>query len=409
MEPVSALLEDARRLLPEIIAVRRALHRQPEVGIDLPHTQRTVLRALAGLGPAVTTVTGERLTSVVATLDGARPGRTILLRADMDALPQTEETGLEFASRTPGLMHACGHDTHTAMLVGAATLLAARREVLAGRVVFMFQPGEELGRGARLMIEEGVLDPPDGRVDAAFALHITTRHASGTVHLKPGTQYAESGTLHITVRGRGAHAAGPHRGLDPVPVACEIVQALQVMVTRTVPVYDPAVLTVTRIAAGGAHNIIPATAEISGIFRVLSDDTRRLIRDGITRVAEGVAAAHGLVAEVALRESTPMVTNDPGFTALVTRTATDLLGPAGVGRMAHPMMGAEDFAYVLQRVPGAMAFLGACPPDRQPSQVPDNHSSQVIHDENAFAVGAALHAAVAMAYLGEGGGGGLPV
>ncbi|OKI02007.1 amidohydrolase [Streptomyces sp. CB02923] len=392
------LLEDARRLLPRIIAVRREIHRAPELGRTLPRTQNTVLRELSGLPLAV--ATGDRLTSVTATLSGARPGRTVLLRADMDALPRTEETGLDFASRTPGVMHACGHDTHTAMLLGAARLLAARRERLAGRVVFMFQPAEEICEGARPMIEEGVLETADGRpVDAAFALHITTRHASGTLHLRPGPQSAAADMLAITVHGRGAHAAAPQRGLDPVPVACEIVQALQTMVTRTVSVFEPAVLTVTRVTAGTASNIIPDTAEIAGTFRTLSDATREKVRAGIVRVADGVAAAHGLTASVDLPDVTPVVANDPGFTDLVTRAAAELLGPGQVHPLPHPIMAAEDFAFVLQRVPGAMAFLGACPPGQAAGQVPDNHAGRVVYDEQALAVGAAVHSAVALSCL----------
>ncbi len=394
----STLLEDARRLLPRITAVRREIHRAPELGTTLPRTQQTVLRELSGLPLSV--VPGDCLTSVTATLTGARPGRTILLRADMDALPQTEETGLDFASATPSVMHACGHDTHTAMLLGAARLLAARRERLAGRVVFMFQPAEEICEGALPMIEDGVLETPEGRpVDAAFALHITTRHPSGTVHLRPGPQSAAADMLRITVRGRGAHAAAPYRGLDPVPVACEIVQALQTMVTRTVNVFEPTVLSVTRVTAGTASNIIPDTAEIAGTFRTLSDATRKTVRDGILRVADGVAAAHGLTTDVELPDVTPVVSNDPEFTGLVTRAATALLGPERVRTLPHPIMGAEDFAFVLQRVPGAMAFLGACPPGQTPGQVPDNHSSRVVYDEAALAVGAAVHAGVAVGCL----------
>ncbi|MFI0262323.1 M20 family metallopeptidase [Streptomyces sp. NPDC017056] len=392
------LLDDARRLLPHITAVRREIHRAPELGTALPRTQQKVLRELFGLG--LTVETGDRLTSVTATLSGAKPGRTLLLRADMDALPQTEETGLGFASRTPGVMHACGHDTHTAMLLGAARLLADRRDRLAGRVVFMFQPAEEICEGAQPMIEEGVLDTPEGGpVDAAFALHITTRHDSGTVHLRPGPQSAAADMLYITVRGRGAHAAAPHRGLDPVPVACEIVQALQTMVTRTVNVFEPAVLTVTRVTAGTASNIIPDTAEITGTFRTLSDASRKAVREGVARVADGVAAAHGLTADVDLPDITPVVVNDPDFTQLVTSAAAGLLGPDRVRLLPHPIMGAEDFAFVLQRVPGAMAFLGACPPGHTAGQVPDNHSSRVVYDEQALAVGAAVHTAVALACL----------
>ncbi|UQA90900.1 M20 metallopeptidase family protein [Streptomyces halobius] len=392
------LLAEARRLLPGIIAVRRAIHRAPELDLHLPRTQQTVLRALDGLG--LTVRTGVRLSSVVATLEGARPGRTVLLRADMDALPQHEETGLAFASEVPGVMHACGHDTHVAMLVGAARLLAARREELSGRVVFMFQPAEESGGGAQHMIDEGVLATPDGRgVDAAFALHIATRFETGTVHLRPGPMFAAADQLRLTVHGRSGHASAPQLALDPVPVACEMVQALQTMVTRTVSVFDPAVVTVAAIRAGTTTNIIPDAAEILGTFRTLSPATRQVMRAGIARVAHHVAAAHGASVDVQLTEGYPPVVNDPVFAGHVHDTATAVLGPARVQRLPEPSMGAEDFSYVLRRVPGAMAFLGARPDGVPPEGAADCHSSRVVFDEDALAAGAALHAAVAVRHL----------
>ncbi|MFI9206441.1 M20 family metallopeptidase [Streptomyces sp. NPDC053048] len=394
----SALLAEARTLLPGIVAVRRAIHRTPEVGLHLPRTQQTVLRALEGLGLSVSV--GRGLSSVVAVLEGASPGRTVLLRADMDALPQQEDTGLPFASQVPGVMHACGHDTHTAMLAGAARLLATRRHRLAGRVVFMFQPGEELAGGAEVMIEEGVLAPAGGPpVDGAFALHITARHAAGTVHLRPGPQFAAADVMRVTVHGRAGHAAAPHKVLDPVPVACEIVQALQTMVTRTVGVFDPAVVTVTSVTAGRACNVVPETAELYGTYRTLSEASRRSVRDGILRVAHGVAAAHGTTAEVELIDGYPALHNDPAFTALAHRAATTVTGPGKVHESPHPTMGGEDFSYVLQRVPGAMAFLGACPPDRTPESAPDNHSNHVVYQEDAMAVGTAVYCAVAETFL----------
>ncbi|WP_229891803.1 M20 metallopeptidase family protein [Streptomyces lavendofoliae] len=396
-EPAS-VLADAQRILPDLIAVRRTIHRAPELGKRLPRTQQTVLNALKGLDLTVTC--GKGLSSVVAVLDSGRPGRTILLRADMDALPQQEDSGVDFASQIPGAMHACGHDTHTAMLIGAARLLAGRRAELVGRVVFMFQPAEEAGGGAQDMIDEGVLTLPGGAsVDAAFALHITTRHETGTVHLRPGPLFAAADLMHLTVHGRSGHASAPHHALDPIPVACEIVQALQTMVTRTVSVFDPAVLTVARIAAGTTTNIIPDTAEISGTFRTLSPQTRTAVGEGIERVAKGVASAHGATVETNLIESYPPVVNDADFTAFVTDAAGTVIDPAHVHQMPEPVMGAEDFSYVLQHVPGAMAFLGARPPGVAPEQTPDNHSSHVVYDEEAMAIGTAVHTAVALEFL----------
>lgn len=394
-EALAGLLAEAQALLPDAVALRRSIHRFPELGTDLPRTQGVVLDALAGLG--LDAATGSRLSSVTATLEGARPGPTVLLRADMDALPLEEVTGLDFASQVPGAMHACGHDTHTAMLVTAARLLAARRAHLTGRVVFMFQPAEESGGGARHMIEEGVLETADGSgVAAAFALHITTRFDSGTLHLRPGPTFAASDQLHVTVRGRGGHASAPHLALDPVPVACEIVQAFQTMVTRTVDVFDPAVVTVASLHAGTTGNVIPETAEIHGTVRTLSRATQQLVHDGLTRVAHHVAAAHGAEADVILKEGYPPVVNDQARTTALHDAAAVLLGPDRVHHLADPVMGAEDFSYVLQRVPGAMAFLGARPPGIPPQAAPDCHSNRVVFDEDALATGAAVYAAAAL-------------
>ncbi|MDI3387676.1 M20 family metallopeptidase [Streptomyces sp. B-S-A8] len=392
------LFAEARELLPSIVAVRRTLHRTPELGLHLPRTQHTVLKALKGLGLRI--CTGERLSSVTAVLEGDRPGPTVLLRADMDALPQQEDTGLAFASEVPGHMHACGHDLHTAMLLGAARLLSARREGLAGRVVFMFQPAEEAGGGAQHMIDEGLLDTSDGSgVAAAFALHVTTRFDSGTIHLRPGPMFAAADLLHLTVRGRSGHASAPHLALDPVPVACEIVQALQTMVTRSVNVFDPAVLTIASIHAGTTTNIIPETAEIQGTFRTLTEPTRRMVREGIARVAHHVAAAHGATVDIELTDSYPPVVNDAFVASAVRDTAAELLGTDRVQHLPEPFMGAEDFSYVLRRVPGAMAFLGARPATTTPEETPDCHSNRVVFDEHTMAVGAALHAAVALRCL----------
>src|SRR5438067_11921405 len=279
--PLAGLLEEANELLEEAVELRRRIHLQPEVGLELPETQKKVLEALDGLGYEITT--GQRTSSVVATLDGARPGPTILLRGDMDALPMPEDTGLAYASELDGTMHACGHDTHVAMLAAAAKLLSARRDELSGRVVFMFQPGEEGFHGARYMLEEDLLEVgplPDGTdspVTGAFALHISSMFPSGTINLRGGTLMASSDVLRIVVHGRGGHASAPHQALDPIPVACEIVQAMQTMITRRIDVFDPAVVTVAHIKAGTTSNVIPETAEILGTIRAVSERTRTLV------------------------------------------------------------------------------------------------------------------------------------
>jgi amidohydrolase len=399
---LDGLLEAARALQPFTIELRRALHRHPEVGLELPRTQQAIIEALAGLGLELRT--GKSVTSVVALLEGARPGRTVLLRADMDALPLREQTGLGFASEVVGAMHACGHDTHVAMLVGAVRLLADRRRDLAGRVALMFQPGEEGYHGARLMLEEGLLDDAASGaapVDGAFALHVSTMYPAGTINLRPGPLLASGDKLRITVRGRGGHASAPHRTIDPVPVACEIVQAIQTTITRRVSVFDPAVVTIARITAGTTHNVIPDTAEMLGTMRALSTRTREAVRAQVIRVAEGVAAAHGASVRVEIEAGYPMTVNDHAAAELVRTTAAELIGEDRVAMLAEPIMGSEDFSYVLQRVPGAMAFLGACPPDLDPDTAPSNHSSKVVFDEDALAFGVATYAAVALRHLAE--------
>ena len=401
---LDGLLDEARALQPRTIALRRSLHQHPEVGLQLPRTQRAVLDAIGDLGLRVRT--GTSVTSVVAVLDGGRPGATVLLRGDMDALPLREDTGLEFASRVDGAMHACGHDTHVAMLAGAARLLAARREELAGRVVLMFQPGEEGLHGARHMLEAGLLESAgDGAapVSAAFALHISTQYESGTLNLRGGPTMASGDRIEIAVRGRSGHASAPYRSLDPVPVACEIVQALQTMVTRRVDVFDPAVITIARIAAGTTHNIIPETVEMLGTMRTLSERNREALRAQVVQVAEGIAAAHGASATVEIESGYPVTVNDQAAAELLGGVTAELVGADRVRTLPDPVMGSEDFSYVLQRVPGAMAFLGGCPPGVDPEQAPSNHSRQVVFDEDALAVGVATYAGAALRQLGAGG------
>jgi hippurate hydrolase len=387
------LLDEAGGMLDDTVALRRRIHRHPEIGLALPRTQQIVLEALAPLGLDVRT--GSRTTSVVATLDGARPGPTMLLRADMDALPLQEDTGLPFASEVAGAMHACGHDTHVAMLVGAARMLAARRATLAGRVVFMFQPGEEGYHGARVMIEEGLLEG-DRRPDAAFGLHVGARHPAGVIATRPGAMLASGDTFQITVRGDGGHASAPHDCIDPIPIACEIVQAFQTLVTRRVNAFDPAVLTVAKIEAGTTRNVIPETASLLGTIRTVSERTRTNVLDGVSRVAEGIAAAHGATAEVTLISGYPVTVNNDAFAERVRRVATELLGPERVQSMATPIMGSEDFSYVLQRVPGAFAFLGTRPAE---GPAPPNHSNRMLVNESALPVGVAMHVAVALDFL----------
>src|SRR3954466_5106805 len=380
------------------IDLRRRLHRQPEISLPLPRTQATVLDALTGLPIEVTT--GKSTSSVVGVLRGARHGPTYLLRADMDALQVQEDTGLPFASEIPGAMHACGHDTHVAMLLGAARLLAERRDEITGQIVFMVQPGEEGFHGARFMLEEGLLDVVrEAPVSGAFALHITSTSPSGTVNVRPGPMMAAADQWRMVGHGRGGHASEPHAAADPIPVAAEIVLALQSMVTRRVDVFDPAVVTVGHIEAGSANNVIPDTAFMEGTIRTLSAERRADVVASVQRVASHVAAAHEMTVEFEHVEGYPVTVNDPGVAAQVLTTTTELLGEPASALMAAPLMGAEDFSYVLERVPGAMAFLGACPPGMEPGEAPANHSNLVVFDEEPLPAGVALYAQMALQAL----------
>ena len=384
--------------LPDAVALRRAIHAEPEIGLHCPRTAEKVKAALAGL--PLTIHEGTRTTGFMAVLNGGAGGngRTVLLRGDHDALPMTEATGLPFASTIDGAMHACGHDAHTAMLVGAAKALSARKDELPGTVVFMFQPGEEGYHGAREMIADGLLSA--ARPDGAFALHVSPNMGAGTVVTRAGPLLASTDTLHITVTGRGGHAAMPHESIDPIPVACEIVLALNTMIARTVPVVDPAVLTMTQIHGGSSHNIIPNEVMLMGTLRTLSEETRTKTRAAARRIAEQVAAAHRCTAAATIEEGYPVTMNDPRAVA-VMREATAAVGADWVP-MGAPMMGGEDFSYVLRDVPGAMAFIGAAPAGSDPATNPGLHNTAMTIDEDAMATGIAMHCAMAERFLESG-------
>jgi hippurate hydrolase len=390
----AGLVEGARVLQPRTVALRRAVHRHPELGLTLPVTQAAVLRALDGLPLRVRT--GAGLSSVVAVLDGGRPGPAVLLRADMDALPLLERTGLPFTSQVDGVMHACGHDTHVAMLISAARLLCDRRDALAGHVIFMFQPAEEGPGGARPMIDEGLLDAANSPIHSAFALHITATNSSGVVSCRPGPMMASSDTFTVRVTGKGGHGAMPHEAVDPVPAAAAMVGALQTMITRRVGVAEPAVVTVGKITAGTTTNIIPGHAVLEGTIRTLAESTRSLVHTELRRICEHTGAAYGCRVDVTLNQGYPVTRNDDTVGRHVVDLARKVLGARHAETMAHPLMGAEDFAYVLREVPGALAFLGASPPGADPMDAAPNHSDQVVFDESAMEYGVVTYATYAL-------------
>ncbi|WP_223691551.1 M20 metallopeptidase family protein [Leifsonia poae] len=389
------LKEDAALLLADLVRVRRALHAEPEVGLDLPRTQAAILKELDGLGLEI--ILGRASSSVVAVLHGAHPGPAVLLRADMDALPLTEATRLPYAS-TNGAMHACGHDLHVAGLLGAARLLAARRETIAGSVVFMFQPGEESGGGALSMLAEGVLEAAGVPVSAAYGIHVMPG-APGVFSTRPGALMAGANVLRIEVIGRGGHGSKPHDALDPVPVLAEIVLALQAFVTRRFDVFDPVVLTVTKLAASEVLNVIPESARLAATVRTLSDRSVEVLQSELPVLAGRIAAAHGCAARVDFEAVYPVTVNDA---ASADRSLAVLRRQFGVERVepaASPMMASEDFSFVLREVPGAFVFLGATPAQIAPADAEMNHSPRAVFDDGILADHAAALAALALDHL----------
>ena len=393
------LMSGARSIQAEVVDVRRRIHRHPELGLALPRTQQIIVDRLNRLGLPLSL--GDGLSSVVATIDGVRPGNTVVLRADMDALPLQEDTGLAFTSAVDGVMHACGHDGHVAMLLGAAELLVERRASILGRVVLMFQPGEEGQFGAKRMLDEGLLSGINTASARAFAIHIHTRFPEGSIHFRPGPILAAPDRLLIRVVGRGGHASAPSRALDPIPVAAEIVLALQTIVSRKLDTFSPTVVTIAHVDGGTTHNVIPDSVTLEGTIRTLSEATRGHVHDLIRQVVAGVCAAHGATGEVDIELGYPVTVNDEASTADVQMAARELIGDARVHEMAEPLMGGEDFSYVLNQVPGSMVFLGARPSDVDEESAPQNHSSHVVFSEDALAVGVGLHALVAMRWLAD--------
>lgn len=390
------LRDDATAFAPDLIQLRHALHECPEVGLHLPSTQAMVLKALEGLDLEITT--GGGLSSVTAVLRGRQRGSAVLLRADMDALPVTEATGVDFASKAEGVMHACGHDLHVAMLVGAARLLVVRRDQLDGDVIFMFQPGEEGCDGAGLMLEEGVLEAAGSPVKSAYGMHVfSSRFPRGTFTSRPGTLMAASDALFVTVHGAGGHGSAPHLGRDPVTAAAEMVTALQTMVTRRFSIFDPVVITVGTFHAGTRYNIIPDDARLEATIRTFSAVAREQMRAETADLCRHVGAAHGLQVEVDFHPEYPLTVNDPSQVQFARQVVTDAFGEGRFVDMLDPVAGAEDFSRVLEEVPGCYLFLGAHTGNRTDGA--DNHSSRATFDDSVIRDGALLHGQLAVRAL----------
>ncbi|MFD3401738.1 M20 family metallopeptidase [Kribbella sp. NPDC058693] len=395
---MSRTRELAEGFRDEIVALRRALHQVPEFDLELPKSQQLILDALAGLPLEITL--GKELSSVTAVLrGGGGPGPVVLLRGDMDALPVTERTDVPYVSQHPGMMHACGHDLHVAGLVGAAKVLSALQAELPGDVVFMFQPGEETSGGAPIMIREGVLNAAGRRADAAYGLHVgSASQPLGMWSSKPGSFMAAADQLHVRVVGAGTHGSTPYRGKDPIPVLCEIVGALQTMITRQFDVFDPVVLTVGRIAGGTKENIIPDDAFFDATVRTFSAESRAKVQLVSAQLVESMAAAHGLKAEVEYVVGYPVTVNNAAEYEFARDTIVDLFGADRFRERANPRCGAEDFSYILEEIPGVYLNLSACR-SANPDAAADNHSPLADFDDSILPDGAALLAELAVRRL----------
>lgn len=388
--------QTAEALAEELVAVRRELHAVVEIGLDLPRTQHVLLRELDGLGLEITR--GSGLSSITAVLRGGRPGPVVLLRGDMDGLRVTEATGLPFAS-TSGAMHACGHDLHMAGLLGAVRLLVARRAELPGTVVFMFQPGEEGQAGARVMIDEGVLDAAGERPVAAYAIHVDSATPRGQLVTREGAMMASASALRVTVRGTGGHAAFPQLGIDPVPVAAQLILAVQTFAARRLPATDQAVISITRLSSDSeASNVLAASVTLEANIRTLSMATLDTVRTALPPLLAGIAEANGCRFESEFFASYPVTYNDPAETREVLAVLDEIAGAERVTRLEAPSMASEDFSYVLQEVPGTLVFVGAAP---ESGPVP-LHAETAIFDDAVLPLQARVLAELAWRRLERG-------
>ncbi len=390
----------------ELVSLRRELHQIPEVGLQLPNTQARLLTALEGLDLEISC--GEQLTSITAVLRGKAPLRgkaqddgerpVVLLRGDMDGLPVDEQTGLDFASSNRA-MHACGHDLHMSILVGAVRALCAAADELVADVVFMFQPGEEGCDGASYMVAEGVLDAAGRRADAAYAIHVfSALEPHGQFAVRHGAMMAACDTLDVTVTGRGGHGSAPHSAADPVPAVCDMVLATQVFLSRHIDIFDPAVITVGKIAGGSIRNVIPETAHFEATVRSFSTQTQQRLFDLVPPMLENVAASHGVTAEVMMANQYPLTSNDPHQTDFVSEVIRDLFGDERHTTWEHPLAGSEDFSRVLTEVPGTFIALSAVPVGADHETASYNHSAYATFDDQVIADGATLLAELAMRF-----------
>ena len=396
MVSYAALREFAEEIGPGVVADRRYLHQHPELGFQEENTARFVAERLRSFNlDAVQT--GIAKTGVIGILHGGKgAGTCVLLRADMDALPIAELNDVPYRSAHPGVMHACGHDAHTAMLLGAARVLSDLRGEFAGTIKFVFQPSEEAnGGGAKPMIDAGVMEHP--HVDAAFGIHVGSNIPVGQVAVRPGAVNASADGALVTIRGLGGHAARPHIAIDPIVVGAHCIVALQSLVSREVDPFEPAVITVGTLHAGTVSNVIPEEATFKATIRTTSEQTRQMLAQRIPEVCTGVAATFRATAAVEYTLGYPPLVNNDAMAALVRDVAIDLVGPERVVA-APPGMGAEDMSYFINAAPGAFYRLGVR--NEATGLTYGHHHPRFNLDEDALATGVAMHAAVALRYLG---------
>jgi amidohydrolase len=379
----------AEQMKDEIVAWRRQIHAHPEIGWDVHETGRLAAAELAGLGLEVTRVAK---TGVLGVLRGGKPGRTVALRADMDALPITEAADVPYKSQNPGAMHACGHDGHTAMLLGAAKILSRLRDEICGTVKFIFQPAEEIGGGALGFIEAGAIEGVDG----ILALHLWPDLPSGKVSLVPGPRMASADKVFVTVKGKSGHGSMPHLGVDAILAAAAITLNLQSIVSREVPPLEPAVVTIGRFTGGTTWNITCDEVELEGTTRCFNREIRKNLPLTIERIIKSTAASYRAEADLRYVHISPPTINDPQVTRVAAGALQAMYGGDVLGEM-EKVMGGEDFAYYMELIPGAMAFVGAGNKDKGTDR--PLHTERFDIDEDVLPMGAALHAQFALDFL----------
>ena len=389
-----SILEQAQSMLPELQSLRRKLHQIPEFGLELPNTLKVILDEISPLGEITL---GKSITSAVLHIKGDLPGPTVLLRADMDALAVIEDTGVPYAS-TNGFMHACGHDLHMAMGVGAAKILASRKSELKGEVIIFFQPGEEGHHGADVMIEEQALMVSGSKPIRAYGLHVFSSYPVGMMGSRSGPLMASAGDLLVTVTGSGGHGSMPWLSKDPISVLNEIMSSLQTMVTKRFSAFDPVIVNIGWVRAGdtATTNVIPETASFGATVRVFSEENATKLKKYTQELVDSIATGFGLSATVEFTRATKVLMNDPQAISSVEKVTSELFGTSRYINLPTPIAGGEDFASIVSEIPGAFVFMGACPPGTDHTTAATNHSNKAVFDDSVLGDGAALLASLAV-------------